>query len=126
MMHLRPDVIPYDATRARGERVRELASNDKLVEAVDREARGQLYTVHIPHDDEMLDYDARLSEQPAKVKEALASLGFPDKVYMIEGPGVEVKGPAANGFATLDEAQRRITRDNLNAKPVQRPCRLPS
>jgi hypothetical protein len=115
---------PYDATRARGERVRELASNDKLVEAVDREARGQLYTVHIPHDDEMLDYDARLSEQPAKVKEALASLGFPDKVYMIEGPGVEVKGPAANGFATLDEAQRRITRDNLNAKPVQRPSPL--
>ena len=115
---------PHDATRARGERVRELASNDKLVEAVDREARGQLYTVHVPHDDEMLDYDARLSEQPAKVKEALASLGFPDKVYMIEGPGVELKGPVANGFATLGEAQRRITRDNLNAKPVQRPSPL--
>jgi hypothetical protein len=37
---------------------------------------GQLYHAEVPEDSDLLDYDKPLSEQPEKVREALASLGF--------------------------------------------------
>ena len=45
---------------------------------------GRLYTVDIPGPDNLLDWDAPLSEQPEKVKAALASLGIEDKAPKLE------------------------------------------
>jgi hypothetical protein len=45
----------------------------KRVERIE-EKKGQVYEVHVPEDDELLDYDKPLSRQPEKVRAALAAI----------------------------------------------------
>ena len=46
--------------------------------------KGRLFTVDIPGDEDLLDWDAPLSEQPARVKKALAALGIEEKPVRME------------------------------------------
>lgn len=82
---------------------------------------GRLYEVDVPEDTDLLDYDARLADQPEAVRTALASLGF-------QASAVEIRdnktGKTIDTASSLAEARRRITQGGLDAKPVSGPAKM--
>lgn len=79
--------------------------------------QGQTYTVEVPDDSDMLDYDASLKDQPEKVRKGLAAAGIRVDVVDI----VDRSGGTIQTVDTLDDARREIKARNLDAKPVARP-----
>ena len=58
------------------EATRKLQTYLLRIKEIDGEGTGNIYEVEIPDDTDLLDRDAQLIDQPAKVKEALAKTGF--------------------------------------------------
>ena len=86
--------------------------SDELRDAVNA-ARGQLYTVEVPHDGDLLDYDAPLDEQPEKVRKALEALGFPAEQYRLR------RTFGATMFFPSREAARQHVKESNDAGVIE-------
>ena len=73
---------------------------------------GQLYEVDIPGDDEVLDYGARVHEQPEQVRLSLDELGYPEEVFFVSGR----EAP----FNTIEEARAYVREKNIQWPPNRR------
>jgi len=81
-----------------------------MEKAIEEVGTGQLYHVEVPNDDQLLDRDAAISDQPEAVRAALEKLGFDtSKGYVVTGPHGDVQ------FTSKEKAQRYIREKNLNA-----------
>lgn len=84
------------------------------IEAGRTAGAGQTYVVDIPEAHELLDYDAKLKDQPQGVKAALEALGFPLTQYRVVPKTADKSHPEA-AFPTRDAARAYIRRLNLDA-----------
>lgn len=84
-------------------------------------ANGKTYQVEVPEDTDLLDYHAKLKDQPPKVQAALAKLGFAAETFAIQDSKTGRKIGTADSLAA---ARRLITTKNLDAKPVGVPSTL--
>lgn len=102
--------------------VAEMAKRDlaklRAVEATGgiKKNEGQTYTVEIPEDEDMLDYDAPFKEQSPKVQAALEKLGISPTHVVVRLPNGKTRT-----FNTMDQARRAIKAENLDGKPSTEP-----
>jgi hypothetical protein len=83
--------------------------------------QGQLYEVQVPENDDLLDYDAPLKDQPPKVKAALEKLGVRTDVVAVVS---NATGEQIAEFSTLDMARRAVKANNWDAYVESIPSRL--
>jgi len=94
---------------------------DEVTKQIDALApKGQTYTVEVPEDSDLLDYDAQLKDQPEKVQAALEKLGVPMTTFEVKSPD----GQVLAAYNTREDAQAGIRVMNLNGKIVSRPSDL--
>jgi hypothetical protein len=101
----RPDLYSIKSVEEAGaseESLRELRSLVKKYKGAKYEEapKGQLYEVNIPEDDTMLHWDKPLSEQPEKVKDALANV---KGIRFFDSEGNQVEPSKAEYAKTFDE-----------------------
>lgn len=84
---------------------------------------GQLYTVEVPDDSDLLDYDAPVNEQPEKVRKALEEMGFQPSYYVVVNENMTTVA-GGREFATLADAQRYIRQNNISGMPLERKNRV--
>ncbi len=76
---------------------------------------GQLYQVEIPEDDDLLDYDKPLSEQPQKVRDAIEAIrrGLPREMgWMFDGVDGSVQGKQLYGL--MGEVAAELNPDGVD------------
>ena len=66
-------------------------------------AVGQLYTVEVPDDTDLVEYEATIADQPPRVRAALATLGFPADNIVVRSKNT---GRVLHVAATLDDARK--------------------
>lgn len=78
---------------------------------------GQLYTAEVPDDSDLLDYDAKLADQPEKVRKALEGLGFNVEMFK-----VSFEDGATGGVRdTREEARKVLAQRNVPGKITRVP-----
>lgn len=104
--------------------LRLIQNSDSLIDTDDLVKKGHLYTVEIPDESNMLDWDAPLSEQPKAVQEAL---GVPSlekleemkeeilpRLVELENAGMQMGPEGASLRARLDGISNSINRYHVN------------
>ncbi len=76
--------------------------------------QGQTYQVEVPEDSDLLDYDAKLKDQPEKVRAALEKAGVPTEQVEVRS---NADGKVLGTFPTMGAARRAITSKNMDGKP---------
>lgn len=82
--------------------------------------KGNTYQVEVPEDSDMLDYDARLADQPEKVQAALTGLGIRLNDFNVISPSGEI----LTSQESRDQARNYITRNNVAGKIVEAPTEM--
>jgi hypothetical protein len=81
---------------------------------------GRVVKVEVPEHDVLLDYDAKLSDQPAAVQAALEKLGVRLKDFNVVSPSGEVLA----SHESSEKARAFITRGNVAGKVVETPTEM--
>jgi hypothetical protein len=81
---------------------------------------GRVVKVEVPEHDVLLDYDAKLSDQPTAVQAALEKLGVRLKDFNVVSPSGEVLA----SHESSEKARAFITRGNVAGKVVETPTEM--